>query len=182
FFLALAPNTDIVRPGFVMRTLRLAVPAGMISGIAAVTTYLLVLGGRTVPDPSDRTAVVITLCTTTLWVLLLVAKPYVWWKIVLVGSMVGLLLLAIVTPVGQWLFDLDVSEPTKVLTALAVASVAIITITVVRILEDRWTTRLGSRATEDTSEAPKSAPSNRSELSGAVWGPNNYVRRQHGGR
>ena len=153
FFLALAPNTDVVRPGFVMRTLRLAVPAGMISGIAAVTTYLLVLGGRTVPDPSDRTAVVITLCTTTLWVLLLVAKPYVWWKIVLVGSMVGLLFLAIVTPVGQWLFDLDVSEPTKVLTALTVASVAIIAITVVRILEDRWTTRLGSRTTEDTSAA-----------------------------
>ena len=149
FFLALAPNTDIVRPGFVMRTLRLAVPAGMISGIAAVTTYLLVLAGRTVPDPSDRTAVVITLCTTTLWVLLLVAKPYVWWKLVLVGSMVGLLFLAIVTPVGQWLFDLDVSDPAKVLTALAVASVAIAAITVVRVLDDRWVARLQTPAAED---------------------------------
>ena len=141
FFLALAPNTDIVRPGFVLRTLRLAIPSGLVAGVAAVTTYLLVLGERTVPDPSDRTAVVITLCATTLWVLLLVAKPYVWWKVVLVGSMVGLLTLAMVTPLGRWFFDLDVSDPTKVLTGLAVAGAAIAAITVIRVVDDRLTAR-----------------------------------------
>lgn len=141
FFLALAPNTDIARPGFVLRTLRLAIPSGMVAGLAAVTTYLLVLGGRTVPDPADRTAVVITLCATTLWVLLLVAKPYVWWKVAMVGSMVGLLTLAMVTPWGRWFFDLDVSDPTKVLTGLAVAGVAIVVITVIRLVDDRMTAR-----------------------------------------
>ncbi|MEV2278646.1 HAD-IC family P-type ATPase [Nocardiopsis sp. NPDC049922] len=150
FFLALAPNTDIARPGFVLRTLRLAVPAGLVSGLAAVTTYLLVLGGRTVPEPADRTAVVITLCATTLWVLLLVARPYVWWKVVLVGSMVGLLTLAMVTPLGQWFFDLDVSEPGKLLTGLAVAGVAIAAITVIRVVDDRLTAR--SRAAEGEPE------------------------------
>ncbi|MFE9243939.1 HAD-IC family P-type ATPase [Nocardiopsis sp. NPDC006938] len=143
FFLALAPNTDIARPGFVLRTLRLAVPSGLVAGLAAVTTYLLVLGGRTVPDPADRTAVVITLCATTLWVLLLVAKPYVWWKVVLVGSMVGLLTLAMVTPWGRWFFDLDVSDPAKVVTGLAVAGVAIAVITVIRVVDDRMTARAG---------------------------------------
>ncbi|WP_017544854.1 HAD-IC family P-type ATPase [Nocardiopsis prasina] len=141
FFLALAPNTDIARPGFVLRTLRLAIPSGLVAGLAAVTTYLLVLGGRTVPDPADRTAVVITLCATTLWVLLLVAKPYVWWKVALVGTMVGLLTLAMVTPWGRWFFDLDVSDPTKVLTGLAVAGVAIAVITVIRVVDDRMTSR-----------------------------------------
>ncbi|MEU3018205.1 HAD-IC family P-type ATPase [Nocardiopsis sp. NPDC007018] len=144
FFLALAPNTDIARPGFVLRTLRLAVPSGLVAGLAAVTTYLLVLGGRTVPDPADRTAVVITLCATTLWVLLLVAKPYVWWKVVLVGSMVGLLTLAMVTPWGRWFFDLDVSDPAKVVTGLAVAGVAIAVITVIRVVDDRMTARAGA--------------------------------------
>ncbi len=148
FFLALAPNTDIARPGFVMRTLRLAIPSGMVAGFAAVTTYLLVLGGRTVPDPADRTAVVITLCATTLWVLLLVAKPYVWWKVLLVGSMVGLLTLAMVTPLGQWFFALDVSDPTKVLTGLAVAGVAIVVITVIRVVDDRMMARSEARAAE----------------------------------
>ncbi|WP_081748567.1 HAD-IC family P-type ATPase [Nocardiopsis sp. CNT312] len=145
FFLALAPNTDIVRPGFVLRTLRLAVPAGTVSGVAAVTTYLLVLGGRTVPDPADRTAVVITLCATTLWVLLLVARPYVWWKAVLVAAMAGLLVLALVTPLGQGFFDLDVSDPAKVLTGLAVAGCAIAAITVIRVVDDRMTARAAAR-------------------------------------
>ncbi|WP_150243179.1 HAD-IC family P-type ATPase [Nocardiopsis quinghaiensis] len=149
FFLALAPNTDIARPGFVMRTLRLAVPSGMVAGFAAVTTYLLVLGGRTVPDPADRTAVVITLCATTLWVLLLVAKPYVWWKVLLVGSMVGLLTLAMVTPLGQWFFDLDVSDPAKVLTGLAVAGAAIVAITVIRVVDDRMIARSEARSAEE---------------------------------
>ena len=150
FFLALAPNTDIARPGFVLRTLRLAIPSGLVSGFAAVTTYLLVLGGRTVPDPSDRTAVVITLCVTTLWVLLLVAKPYVWWKVALVGSMVGLLTLAMVTPWGRWFFDLDVSDPTKVLTGLTVAGVAIAAITVIRVVDDRMMARSRATANEET--------------------------------
>ncbi|WP_150254533.1 HAD-IC family P-type ATPase [Nocardiopsis deserti] len=160
FFLALAPNTDIARPGFVMRTLRLAIPSGMVAGFAAVTTYLLVLGGRTVPDPADRTAVVITLCATTLWVLLLVAKPYVWWKVLLVGSMVGLLTLAMVTPLGQWFFDLDVSDPTKVLTGLAVAGVAIVVITVIRLVDDRMMARSEARAAEkeNTREAEERTP------------------------
>ncbi|ASU58062.1 HAD-IC family P-type ATPase [Nocardiopsis dassonvillei] len=160
FFLALAPNTDIARPGFVMRTLRLAIPSGMVAGFAAVTTYLLVLGGRTVPDPADRTAVVITLCATTLWVLLLVAKPYVWWKVLMVGSMVGLLTLAMVTPLGQWFFDLDVSDPTKVLTGLAVAGVAIVVITVIRVVDDRMMARSEARAAEreDEREAEERTP------------------------
>ncbi|MFD6953760.1 magnesium-transporting ATPase [Nocardiopsis sp. TSRI0078] len=159
FFLALAPNTDIARPGFVMRTLRLAIPSGMVAGFAAVTTYLLVLGGRTVPDPADRTAVVITLCATTLWVLLLVAKPYVWWKVLLVGSMVGLLTLAMVTPLGQWFFDLDVSDPAKVLTGLAVAGVAIVAITVIRVVDDRMIARSGALSSkEGREEAEERAP------------------------
>ncbi|MGW5879686.1 HAD-IC family P-type ATPase [Nocardiopsis terrae] len=159
FFLALAPNTDIARPGFVLRTLRLAVPSGMVAGLAAVTTYLLVLGGRTVPDPSDRTAVVITLCATTLWVLLLVAKPYVWWKVLLVGSMVGLLTLAMVTPWGQWFFDLDVSDPGKVLTGLVVAGVAIAVITVIRVVDDRMMTRSQARTDEKDAQEREAAVS-----------------------
>src|SRR5690606_12521390 len=111
FFLALAPNTERARPGSVARTLRLAVPAGLVSGLAAMTTYLLVLDGASVPTPADRTAVLITLCATTLWVLLLVARPYVWWKAVLVAGMVAVLLTALLTPLGQAFFALDVSDP-----------------------------------------------------------------------
>ncbi|MDA0566693.1 HAD-IC family P-type ATPase [Streptomonospora sp. S1-112] len=146
FFLALAPNVERARPGFVARTLRLAVPAGLISGFAAITTYLLVLDGAAVPALTDRTAVVVTLCATTLWVLLLVARPFVWWKAVLVAAMVGLLLTALLTPVGQAFFALDVSDPGKIGTALVVAAVAAALITVVRVVDDRFIRPRGARA------------------------------------
>ncbi|MBX9387802.1 HAD-IC family P-type ATPase [Streptomonospora nanhaiensis] len=148
FFLALAPNVERARPGFVARTLRLAVSSGLISGFAAITTYLLVLDGASVPALTDRTAVVITLCATTLWVLLLVARPFVWWKAVLVAAMVGLLLTALLTPVGRAFFALDVSDPAKVGTALVVAAVAAALITVVRVVDDRFV-----RARRDRAEA-----------------------------
>ncbi|ASU84339.1 magnesium-transporting ATPase [Nocardiopsis gilva YIM 90087] len=151
FFLALAPNTERARPGFVARTLRLAVPAGLISGLAAVTTYLLVLRGAAMPELTDRTAVVITLCATTLWVLLLVAKPYVWWKVVLVGAMVGLLCSVLATPYGREFFALDISDPGKIVTALAVAAVAAGLITVVRVVDDRFIRR--DREREDRARA-----------------------------
>ncbi|MBB4932075.1 cation-transporting ATPase E [Lipingzhangella halophila] len=154
FFLALAPNNERARPGFVGRTLRLAVPAGLISGLAAITTYLLVLDGARVPELTDRTAVLVTLCVTTLWVLLLAAKPYVWWKIVLVASMVALLLAVLLTPVGREFFALDISDPGKLLTAVAVAGAAASLITIVRIVDDylarRAEARTDNRAGPDT--------------------------------
>ncbi|WP_017594799.1 HAD-IC family P-type ATPase [Nocardiopsis potens] len=151
FFLALAPNLERARPGFVRRTLRLAVPSGLISGAAAITTYLIVLDGASVPELTDRTAVVITLCATTLWVLLLVAKPYVWWKVALVGGMVGLLLTAMLTPLGQEFFALDVSDPGKITVALSVAAAAAALITAVRLVDDR----LMRRSEERRAAAPE---------------------------
>ncbi|WP_046471899.1 HAD-IC family P-type ATPase [Allosalinactinospora lopnorensis] len=153
FFLALAPNNERARPGFVARTLRLAIPAGLISGLAAITTYLLVLGGSAVPDLTDRTAVVITLCATTLWVLLLTAKPYVWWKVVLVAAMVGLLLSVLLTPTGREFFALDISDPQKLVTALAVAGVAASLITLARIADDYLLRRKEEREQEEVPPA-----------------------------
>ncbi|MFC4564271.1 HAD-IC family P-type ATPase [Nocardiopsis mangrovi] len=159
FFLALAPNNERARPGFVGRTLRLAVPAGLISGLAAITTYLLVLDGATTPELTDRTAVVVTLCATTLWVLLLVAKPYVWWKVAMVGAMVGLLLTAMLTPVGRAFFALDISDPAKLTTALAVAGVAATLITIVRICDDLIARRVRERRELREREAAPPVPS-----------------------
>jgi cation-transporting ATPase E len=78
----------------------------------------------------------------------------VWWKVLLVGSMVGLLTTVMVTPWGQWFFDLDVSDPTKVLTGLAVAGVAIVVITVIRVVDDRMTAK--SRREADSDEPASS--------------------------
>jgi hypothetical protein len=43
FFLALAPNTDRFRPGFVARVARFAIPAGSLAAIATLLAYSLAL-------------------------------------------------------------------------------------------------------------------------------------------
>ena len=41
FFLALAPNTERFRPGFVGRVLRFAIPTGTLAAIATLLAYRL---------------------------------------------------------------------------------------------------------------------------------------------
>ncbi len=62
--------------------------------------------------------------------------------------MVGLLLAALLTPVGQAFFALDMSDPAAVGTALAVAGVAAAIITVIRVVDARWLSR--ERDTRDS--------------------------------
>lgn len=138
FFLALAPNIERARPGFVRRTLRLAVPSGVIAGLATMVTYLLVLENSGAPDLGDRTAALITLCVVTMWVLLVVAKPYVWWKVALVGAMATALTGVMLVPFARAFFALDVSDPSKVSLALTVGAVGALLVTVVRIVDDRF--------------------------------------------
>lgn len=97
FILSLAPNNERARTGFVSRVMRLAIPSGVIIGIATYVSYLLAYAG---PDATEQqveqagTTALITLIMIALWVLAVVARPYTWWKIVLiVGSVLGYVVL-----------------------------------------------------------------------------------------
>jgi len=97
FILSLAPNNERARSGFVGRVMRLAIPSGVIIGVATYVAYLLAYAG---PDATEQqieqasTTALITLIMIALWVLAVVARPYVWWKIVLLaGSVLGYVVL-----------------------------------------------------------------------------------------
>jgi cation-transporting ATPase E len=141
FFLALAPNAERARGGFVRRVMRLAVPSGVIAGAATVTTYLVVTGGRGSFDPAHRTAAVITLYLVATWVLVLVARPLAPWKLALIGAMVAAFLLALLTPHGRALFALDPSRPADLAVALAVSAVAAVAISLARWVDGRLARR-----------------------------------------
>jgi cation-transporting ATPase E len=89
FILSLAPNNERARPGFVARVMRLAVPSGVIIGVATFVCYLLTYQG---PEQTDEqreqagTSALITLITIALWVLAVVARPYTWWRLLLIGG------------------------------------------------------------------------------------------------
>ncbi|WP_202638007.1 HAD-IC family P-type ATPase [Bailinhaonella thermotolerans] len=97
FFLALAPSDERSRPGFVRRVLRFAVPAGLISAAAMFLAFTFAHNGER-SLAQDRTAAVIALFIVTWWVLVLIARPYNWWRLTLLGSMAGLFAVTMAIP------------------------------------------------------------------------------------
>jgi cation-transporting ATPase E len=88
FFLALAPNLRRFRPGFVDRVLRFAVPAGIIIAGATFTTYA-VAHARGLPSAQQRTAATIVTLSLSLYVLILVALPLTWRRVLLVAAVLA---------------------------------------------------------------------------------------------
>ena len=132
FFLALAPNLARARTGFVRRVLRFAVPAGMVNGAAAFVSYYLARLAPGASLPTEQTSAMITLFTASLAVLLLVARPLVWWKTLLVGTMAGCFVLVTVIPAGRRIFQLQFGAWQQTLLSFVVAAVAAL------VLEVLW--------------------------------------------
>ncbi|HUZ24008.1 MAG TPA: HAD-IC family P-type ATPase [Streptosporangiaceae bacterium] len=88
FFLALAPNPRRYLPGFVDRVLRFAVPAGVIVAGATFAAYALARA-HALPSLQQRTAATLVTLVLSLAVLLLLAMPLTWRRVILVGAMVA---------------------------------------------------------------------------------------------
>ncbi|MEV1009186.1 HAD-IC family P-type ATPase [Streptomyces sp. NPDC049881] len=128
FFLALAPNTERARPRFVRRVLRIAVPFGLIAGVATYTVYLLARGhyeGRTDGAlRAETSAATLTLFLITLWVVVIIARPLTWWRVLLVAAMGAAFLLVMAVPWLQRFFELRLAGWFLPWTAVGVAVVA----------------------------------------------------------
>ncbi|RXS80295.1 HAD family hydrolase [Streptomyces sp. TM32] len=126
FFLALAPNKERARPHFVRRVMRYAIPSGLITGLAAFTTYLLARSYYTGPGAlsAETSTATLTLFLAALWVLAIIARPYTWWRIALVLAMGLAFVLVLVTPWLQHFFALRLVGTTMPWAAVAIALVA----------------------------------------------------------
>lgn len=129
FILSLAPNNERARSGFVPRVMRFAVPSGLVVGVATFVAYVLVYAG---PDATETqrvqagTTALITLIMIALWVLAIVARPYTWWKVLLIaGSVAGYLLLFGFSWTREF-FKLDPSNIAATTTAVVCGAVGIV--------------------------------------------------------
>ena len=114
FLMSLAPNRERARPGFVRRTLTVAVPAGLIVTAVSVTTYVLTRGFGQVSDAVQHqasTATLIALIMTATWVLATVARPYYWWRLGLVVFAYSFYLVMFAVPVWHDALTLDTTNP-----------------------------------------------------------------------
>lgn len=102
FFLALAPNLRRYVPGFIDRVLRFTIPAGVICAATILAVYLL-MHADGLPLLQQRTSATITGLLLSLLVLLLLAMPFTWWKVLLVAaSLTGFALVFVVQPVRRF--------------------------------------------------------------------------------
>jgi len=124
FVLALAPNIERATSGFVPRVLRFAVPAGTACAAATFTSYVLARLAPSATLVADRTTATIALFGVAVWVLVLVARPYTWWRIALVGVMAGCFIAIFATPWARHFFLLNAASVRNAGVALAVAAAA----------------------------------------------------------
>lgn len=141
FFLALAPNNERARTGFVRRVLRLAIPGGVIAGTATFTAYALARADHATDLESDTSVATLTLFLVAIWVLAIVARPYNWWRLLLIGTMCGAFTLVLTVPWLSDFFQLSLSGTRDPWIGVGIALVAGI------LLEVTW--RIMRRTADD---------------------------------
>ncbi|MEV5882660.1 HAD-IC family P-type ATPase [Streptomyces sp. NPDC052020] len=126
FFLALAPNKERAQPHFVRRVMRYAIPGGVLAAAATFVTYLVARHFYRGPGALDAetSAATLTLFLISLWVLVIIARPYTWWRIALVAAMGAAFLVVLVVPWLQDFFALKLVGVTMPWIAVGIAAVA----------------------------------------------------------
>ncbi|MCY3561184.1 MAG: HAD-IC family P-type ATPase [bacterium] len=106
-FLALAPSTELVRPGFLRRVLRFSIPAGAVAAACTMVVYEVARRSSEVALVEARTVATITLLGLGLVILVVTSRPLRPWKIALAGVM-GLLYVVVMLAGGlRDYFELD---------------------------------------------------------------------------
>ncbi|MDP1876373.1 MAG: HAD-IC family P-type ATPase [Actinomycetota bacterium] len=145
FFLALMPNTERFRPGFLRRVLLFAVPSGIIAAIAALTTYavvtsMLLADGLT--EEAARTTAQTT-ATTSLFivataVLLQSARPLNLLRIGIVALMAACFLGVILIPWLADFFSMNLAWDVETLIAVVAGAIGAVLVWAVSLVTDRW--------------------------------------------
>lgn len=123
FFLALAPNAERFRPGFVPRVLRFAVPAGILAGVATLLAYELARREPGLSLAQERTTAVMTLLWVGLAVLSIIATPLTGWRVALVGAMAVAFPAVLLVPFARRFFALQAPPLIVWLAAIGIAAI-----------------------------------------------------------
>ncbi|MEU8992530.1 cation-translocating P-type ATPase [Streptomyces sp. NPDC048558] len=126
FFLALAPNKERAKPHFVRRVMRYSIPGGAVAAVATFVTYLIARHYYTGEGALDAETSVatLTLFLIAMWVLVIIARPYTWWRVGLVAAMGLGFLLVLMVPWLQEFFALRLVGVTMPWIAVGISAVA----------------------------------------------------------
>ena len=130
-FLALAPSTELIRPGFLSRVMRFSIPAGVLAAVASFFVFEIARRHEEVTLPEARTVATFTLLGVGLVILVVISRPLRPWKIGLAAAMGGSYLIVMVWPWARNFFELDIPPawmwiPT--IAAVVIAGMGVVTI------------------------------------------------------
>ena len=103
FFLALWPNPRRCVPGFLRRTLSLAMPTGVILATAALVAFGIVEGP---PQARESTAAILSLMLGAIWLLVITSRPLSLWKWVLLASVISATVGGVLLPPVRGFFSM----------------------------------------------------------------------------
>jgi cation-transporting ATPase E len=106
FFLALAPNDERARPGFLGRVLRFTIPAGSLAAVATFLGYVLAKNEPGISLAEAQTAATMVLVFIGFLILTVIASPLTTWRLMLVWAMPALFLLVMAIPATREFFAL----------------------------------------------------------------------------
>jgi cation-transporting ATPase E len=137
FFLALMPNTERFRPGFLRRVLLFAVPSGIICAASSLVSYSVALR---VGEPlvNAQAAASVTLFIVASSVLLMSARPLNAIRIAIVASMVAAFLAVLFIPFLSNFFALSLGPERYSIVAIVSGLVGAVLVWVVGLFVDRW--------------------------------------------
>jgi cation-transporting ATPase E len=143
--LALAPNAERARHGFLRRVLNFGIPAGVIVAVTVFVSYLLVR-----PAVADEqlglqasSAALVTLLMGGTWVMVVNSRPYRWWKVAMIVFCIAMYLLIYAVPTllpgfpivcsgdcvgANYLFMIDPTNAAMMQTGLLMGVVAVVLI------------------------------------------------------
>jgi magnesium-transporting ATPase (P-type) len=138
FFLALAPEVDLIRPGFVRRILWFSVPAGLIAGSATLAAYEAALNVAELEIEQARTLATVTLLSIGLVVLAVTSRPLRSWKLGLVAAMAASYVVVFLVPFLRDYFKLEVFwDPAWYYSMIAVAVAGVLIVALPLVIPTR---------------------------------------------
>ncbi len=122
FFLALAPNAERARPGFLRRVLGFTIPAGTLAAIATFLAYVLAREEPGVSLAQARTTATMVLCWVGFLVLTIIAAPLTRTRLALIWGLAGTFVLSLLLPATKGFFALDPPPALVWLAAFGIAA------------------------------------------------------------
>ncbi len=145
FFLALMPNTERFRPGFLRRVLLFAVPSGVIAATAAISSFvvsraLIIADGVPVSDAelAAQSAATTTLFIVATAVLLQSARPLNLLRLGIVLLMIVMFLGVMFIPFFSNFFELSLAAEPYSVFAVGAGLVGAFLVWIATLVTDRW--------------------------------------------